>query len=58
MAGHSVEDLKGRLKVAAGDLTGDEALKREGRIDQASAATKDVVEDAAEKIKEAVRPKH
>lgn len=28
------DELKGRAKEAAGDLTGDEDLKREGKIDQ------------------------
>jgi uncharacterized protein YjbJ (UPF0337 family) len=57
MAGHQVEDLKGRLKVAVGDLTDDEALKREGKIDQASAAVKEVVGNAADEIKKAMKPK-
>jgi uncharacterized protein YjbJ (UPF0337 family) len=57
MTGHKAEDLKGRLKVAAGDLTGDEALKREGKIDQASAAVKDAVGKAAEKVEDVVNPK-
>jgi len=35
------EDMKGRVKQAAGDLTGDKDLKREGQVDQASASVKD-----------------
>ena len=29
------DDAKGRVKEAAGSLTGDEGLKREGKVDQA-----------------------
>jgi uncharacterized protein YjbJ (UPF0337 family) len=57
MSDHKVEDMKGRLKEAAGDLTGDKDLKREGQVDQASAATKKTIDDAADAIKDAVTPK-
>ncbi len=57
MSDHKVEDTKGRLKEAAGDITGDESLKREGKIDQASAATKKAIDDVADKVKEVVNPK-
>ena len=58
MTAHEAEDLKGRVKEAVGDVTGDETLKREGRIDQASAATKDAVDDVAAKAKEVLTPKN
>jgi uncharacterized protein YjbJ (UPF0337 family) len=48
------DDAKGRLKEAAGDLTGDDDLKREGKVDQATGAVKDGVEKASDKVKEAV----
>ena len=51
------EEMKGRLKEAAGDVTGDKGLKREGKVDQGSARTKEKVGDAADKIKDAVNPK-
>ena len=57
MTAHEVEDMKGRVKEAAGDITGDEALKREGKIDQASATTKDAVDAVAAKAKEVLTPK-
>ena len=38
------DDAKGRLKEAAGDLTGDDDLKREGKVDKATGAVKDGVE--------------
>jgi uncharacterized protein YjbJ (UPF0337 family) len=57
MTAHEAEDMKGRAKEAVGDITGDEKLKREGKIDQASAATKDAVDKVADKVKDAVTPK-
>jgi uncharacterized protein YjbJ (UPF0337 family) len=57
MSGHEVEDMKGRLKEAVGDVTGDESLKREGKVDRASAAVKDTVDKTADKIKDAFTPK-
>lgn len=52
MANEKFEDLKGRAKEAAGDLTDDKDLQREGKIDQATAAVKDKVGDAADKVKD------
>ena len=57
MSGHKGEDMKGRLKQAVGDITGDEGLKREGKLDQASAATKRAIDDVADKAKSVVNPK-
>ena len=57
MREHKGEDMKGRLKQAAGDVTGDEGLKREGKLDQASAATKGAIDDVAEKAKRIINPK-
>ena len=57
MSEHKGEDIKGRLKEAAGDVTGDEALKREGKLDEASAATKSAIDDVAEKAKSVINPK-
>lgn len=57
MSDHKGEEMKGRLKEAAGDITGDARLKHEGEIDQGSAATKKTIDNAADKIKNAVSPK-
>lgn len=46
------DDLKGRAKEAAGDLTNDPDLKREGKVDQAAGAMKDKVGDVADKVKD------
>lgn len=45
------DELKGRAKEAAGDLTGDEDLKREGKIDQTTGKVKGLVGRASDKIK-------
>jgi uncharacterized protein YjbJ (UPF0337 family) len=51
---HKGEEMRGRAKEAAGDLTGDEDLQREGKVDKTSASIKDKVSDAADSIKDAV----
>jgi uncharacterized protein YjbJ (UPF0337 family) len=54
MSDHKGEEMKGRTKEAAGSLTGDDDLKREGQVDQTSASVKDKVGDAADAVKDAV----
>ena len=49
------DDLKGRAKKAAGELTDDDSLKNEGRVDRASGTVKDKVGDVADKAKDAIR---
>jgi len=50
------DDAKGRLKEAAGDLTDDDSLKNEGKVDRAAGTVKDTVGDVADKVKETVNP--
>ena len=54
MASGTSDELKGRVKEAAGALTGDAKLKREGRTDQAVGKLKQKVEEAIDKVKDAV----
>lgn len=54
MADHTAEDMKGRAKEATGAMTGDRKLKREGKVDQASASVKEKVSDAVDAVKDAV----
>lgn len=54
MAERKAEEYKGRAKEAAGDVTKDEDLKREGQADQGSAKAKEKVDKAADKIKGAI----
>lgn len=46
----NTDDLKGRAKEAAGDLTDDKDLKREGKLDQTEGKAKDMVDKARDKI--------
>ena len=52
--GERIDEAKGRTKEAAGDLTDDQKLKREGKIDRAGSSVKDTVDDVADKVKEKV----
>jgi uncharacterized protein YjbJ (UPF0337 family) len=54
----TIDNTKGKLKEAAGDLTDDQSLKNEGKVDKASGGLKDAVGGAADKVKDAVNPKH
>lgn len=48
------DETKGRMKEAAGALTGDDDLKREGQVDQAGATVKEKVNDAVDRTKDAL----
>jgi uncharacterized protein YjbJ (UPF0337 family) len=59
------DELKGRAKEAAGDLTDDEDLEREGKVDKATGEAKqkadsvidkvrDKAEDALDKVKDLI----
>ena len=50
--GKNIDEAKGRAKQAAGDLTDDESLKNEGRVDRAVSDVKEKVDDVADKVKE------
>ena len=52
--GSNIDDAKGRVKEAAGDLTDNDHLKREGKADQVGAKVKEIVEDVKEKIEDVV----
>ncbi len=57
MSGKDSDEVKGRIKEAVGNLTDDEALEREGKVDQAAAEVKEKVDKAAEAVKDKVKPK-
>jgi uncharacterized protein YjbJ (UPF0337 family) len=48
------DDVKGRVKEAAGVLTGDKDLEREGKADQVGAKVKEGAEKAKDKVEDAV----
>ncbi|MEY2566058.1 MAG: hypothetical protein QOE35_587 [Actinomycetota bacterium] len=52
--GEKIDDIKGRAKEAAGDLTGDKDLQREGKVDQITSDVKEKVGDVADKVKDIV----
>ena len=49
------DEVKGRIKEAAGALIGNDKLRDEGKTDQAVGKVKQVGEKAVEKVKEAVK---
>lgn len=50
----NMDDLKGRAKEAVGDPTDDKDLEREGKVDRASGAMKDKIDDVKDAAKDAL----
>lgn len=50
----TADDMKGRAKEAAGDLTDNDDLKNEGKTDRASGKAKGMVEDLKDKAEDAI----
>jgi len=48
------DQAKGKVKQAAGDLTGDKDLKREGKTDENAGKVKEFVEDTEDKVEDAL----
>ena len=53
--GGKTDVVKGRIKEAAGALTGNDKLRAEGKTDQVVGKTKQAVQKAADTVKEAVK---
>jgi uncharacterized protein YjbJ (UPF0337 family) len=53
MSGKS-DEAKGRIKEAAGVLTDDDKLKREGKADQVAGKVKQKVKKVVDKVKDAL----
>jgi uncharacterized protein YjbJ (UPF0337 family) len=49
-----IDEAKGRTKQAAGDLTDDEKLKREGKVDRAVSSVKERIDDATDTVTDKV----
>jgi uncharacterized protein YjbJ (UPF0337 family) len=47
--------VKGRIKEAAGTLTGNDKLREEGKTDEVVGETKQAVQKAADTVKNAVK---
>jgi uncharacterized protein YjbJ (UPF0337 family) len=50
MTDKHVDKAKGRVKEAAGALSGDRSLKNKGRADQAKGSVKNAVDKAADSL--------
>jgi uncharacterized protein YjbJ (UPF0337 family) len=46
----ATDDVKGRAKEALGDLTGNDKLKGEGKVDRGKGKAKDAVDKVAHKV--------
>jgi uncharacterized protein YjbJ (UPF0337 family) len=53
--GGNTDVVKGRIKEAAGALTGNDELREEGKTDQAVGKAKQAVQKAADTVKKAVK---
>ena len=53
MSSGTTDKIKGRAKEAAGALTDDEKLKREGKADQAAGKVKNAANKVVDKAKKA-----
>jgi len=53
--GGKTDIVKGRIKEAAGVLTGNDKLRAEGKVDQVVGKVKQVAEKAVDKVDEAVK---
>ncbi len=51
MTDKNIDQAKGRVKEAAGALTGDQGLKNEGHVNQAKGSLKKAVDKVAETVK-------
>jgi uncharacterized protein YjbJ (UPF0337 family) len=50
-----VDQIKGRVKEAAGALADDDQLRREGKLDQAAGKVKEAAEKVVEKTTDAIK---
>jgi uncharacterized protein YjbJ (UPF0337 family) len=51
------DEVKGRVKEAAGAITDDDKLRREGKVDQAAGKVKQAAEKVVDKAKDVVKGK-
>lgn len=52
--GEHMDKAKGKTKQAAGDLTGDDEMKNEGKVDETSGKAKGAIDSAKDKAGDAV----
>jgi uncharacterized protein YjbJ (UPF0337 family) len=51
----ATDKIKGRVKEAAGAVTGNDKLKREGKLDRGAGTVREKVAETADKVKDSVR---
>jgi len=52
--GANMDEAKGRMKEATGDLTDDDEMKREGKADRMGAEVKDKANQVVDKAKDII----
>ena len=52
--GEHMDEMKGRVKQAAGNLTGDQKLEREGKADRTGSTVKEKIDTARDKADDMV----
>ena len=52
--GENLDQAKGRVKQAAGDLVDDDQLKKEGKLDELGGKLKGAMDDVKDKAQDAV----
>jgi len=52
--GDQMDQAKGRVKQAAGDLTDDDDLKAEGKADETGGKVKEKADDAVDAVKDKI----
>jgi uncharacterized protein YjbJ (UPF0337 family) len=53
--GEIIDKVKGKIKQAAGSVSGDKKLEREGKVDEAKGQVKGVAEDVKHAVKDALK---
>lgn len=57
MGSGMADKAKGRIKEAAGAISDDDKLRREGKLDQAVGKVKDAAEKVVDKVRDTVKGK-
>ena len=57
MSNAKIDKAKGKIKEAAGSITGDEKLKREGQAEQVVADVKEAVSNVVDKASDLLKGK-
>jgi uncharacterized protein YjbJ (UPF0337 family) len=50
----NLDEAKGRAKQAVGDLTDDDDMRREGKVDEHAGKLKDKANDVIDKVKDTI----